>query len=134
ATRVPLIIAAPGLADGTGATRSLAELVDLYPTLCDLAGLPKPDHLEGASLLPILGNSGATVHQTARSQFPRFRDRYLGRAWRDERFRLVEWTDTKTSEIVAKELYDHQSDPAETVNLAELPEAVEILKRLEAKK
>ncbi len=134
ATRVPLIIDAPGEAYQQGQTNALAELVDLYPTLCDLAGLPEPDHLEGLSLRSVLEDAGREVRSMARSQFPRFKDRYDGRAWRDARYRLVEWKDTKNGEIVARELYDHDRDPLENVNLADLPEGREIMKSMEARK
>ncbi|MCB1065533.1 MAG: iduronate sulfatase, partial [Verrucomicrobiae bacterium] len=70
----------------------------------------------------------------ARSQYPRFKDRYLGRAWRDERYRLVEWTDTKSGEMVERELYDLSRNSLENVNIAGLPEASEIMKSMEAKK
>ncbi len=134
ATRVPLIIAAPGEAYEAGKTESLAELVDLYPTLCELTGLPLPDHLEGDSLVPVLRDSSATVKELARSQYPRFRGRYDGRAFRDERHRLVEWIDTQSGEIVERELYDHEVDPVETVNLADRPESAEILRRFQSRK
>ena len=56
--RTPLIIAAPEeLQKGSG-TEALVELVDLYPTLVDLAGLPAPEHLKGSSLRPILEDTG----------------------------------------------------------------------------
>ncbi|MCB1231158.1 MAG: sulfatase [Verrucomicrobiae bacterium] len=134
ATRVPLIIAAPGEAYVAGKTKSLAELVDLYPTLCDLASLPHPEHLEGSSLAPVLKDANASVKSVAGSQYPRFRDRYDGRAWTDGRYRWVDWTDTKSGELAARELYDHETDPGETLNLANRPESAEILKSLEAKK
>lgn len=134
ATRVPLIIAAPGEAYQRGRTTALVELVDLFPTLCELAKLPKPDHLEGESLVPVLKDPGHRIRAMARSQYPRFKDRYDGRAWRDERYRLVEWRDTQTGEIVARELYDHHRDPLENLNLADLPEGREIMKSMEARK
>ncbi len=127
ATRVPFIVAAPGGArPAGGSTRSLVELVDLFPTLCDLAGLPRPGHLEGESLVPVLEDPSAVVRAFARSQFPRFRDRYLGRSWRNDRYRLVEWTDTRSGKVVERELYDHEADPGETRNLAREVDAVAV--------
>ena len=53
-THAPLIVRAPGQKAPGGKTRALVEFVDIYPTLCDLAGLAKPDHLEGTSVAPLL--------------------------------------------------------------------------------
>ncbi|MCB1120143.1 MAG: sulfatase, partial [Verrucomicrobiae bacterium] len=68
--RVPFMISAPGYRKGQR-TGSLVELLDIYPTLCDLAGLPVPGDLQGTSLKPILENPDATVKTFARSQYPR---------------------------------------------------------------
>ena len=116
ATRVPLIIAAPGVRHGR--TDQLAELVDVYPTLCDLAKIDQPDHLEGDSLLPVLRSGGSTTDSIALSQYARFRDRYMGRAIRTQRYRYVAWFDQRKNSIVGRELYDHQVDPHENNNLA----------------
>jgi iduronate 2-sulfatase len=70
ATRVPLIFSTPDMNQPGVGTQSLVEFVDLYPTLCELAGLPQPDHLAGTSLVPILNDPGATVKNAALSQFP----------------------------------------------------------------
>lgn len=129
ATRVPLLIAAPGLSSAGHSTQSLAELLDLYPTLCDLASLPIPGHCDGKSLLPILSDPAATVHQAARSQFPRYKT-HLGRAIRTDRHRYVEWTHRTTGHLEARELYDHQADPHETRNLADDETARPTLNRL----
>ena len=69
-TRVPLFFSVPWLEKGLK-TASLAEMVDIYPTLCDLAKIEKPVHLEGQSLLPVLKNPKTTVNQVAISQYPR---------------------------------------------------------------
>src|SRR5690606_5837504 len=53
-TRVPLIVSAPGMKAPGQKSRALVELVDLYPTLADLAGLPVADSLEGSSFAPLL--------------------------------------------------------------------------------
>ena len=116
ATRVPLIIAAPGVRHGR--TDQLAELVDVYPTLCDLAKIDQPDHLEGDSLLPVLRSGASTTDSIALSQYARFRERYMGRAIRTQRYRYVAWFDQRENSIVGRELYDHQVDPHENNNLA----------------
>jgi arylsulfatase A-like enzyme len=116
ATRVPLLIAAPGMKPGR--TRALAELVDLYPTLCELTGLPAPTHLQGESLTEVLKNPRRRENGTACSQYLRFRGKYMGRALRTDRYRFVQWTELSTGKVVERELYDHHSDVAEMKNLA----------------
>ena len=71
ATRVPFIVQAPGQDKAVGKkSEALVELLDMYPTLCDLAGVPAPKHLEGKSLMPILDNPKASVKDFALSQYP----------------------------------------------------------------
>jgi len=128
ATRVPLIIAAPGMAAGVG-TDALAELTDLYPTVCALAGVPGPGHGTGRSLVPVLRDPQVEVREAARSQFPRFQTQ-IGRALRTVRYRYVEWTDRTSGAVVARELNDHRDDPDETRNGADgQPEVVARLAR-----
>jgi iduronate 2-sulfatase len=70
-TRVPFIIQAPGKDKAVGKkSEALVELLDMYPTLCDLAGVPAPKHIEGKSLVPILDNPKASVKDFALSQYP----------------------------------------------------------------
>ncbi|MCB1121085.1 MAG: sulfatase, partial [Verrucomicrobiae bacterium] len=73
ATRVPFLISGPGIQPGR--TQTLAELVDLYPTLCDLSGLPAPNHLEGESLAEALAEPSITLPSVALSQHVRFKER-----------------------------------------------------------
>jgi iduronate 2-sulfatase len=84
------------------------------------------------SLKPILDGSAKKVKDAAFSQFPRKhqgRD-YMGYAMHTERYRYVEWLDAKSGETIARELYDHETDPAENVNIASRPEQAELLKAL----
>lgn len=70
-THVLLILQAPDVKNAGGKkTEALVELVDMYPTLCDLAGLPIPSHLEGVSLVPILDHPEGKVKDFAISQYP----------------------------------------------------------------
>lgn len=123
-TRVPLIIASPGQKLRGMETSALVELVDLYPTLVDLVGLPDAPGLEGVSLAGLLDNSTTSVKQTAFSQFPRpgnFKGLppVMGCSVRTEKFRYTEWRNHKKNSVVARELYDHQVDPGELNNLAD---------------
>lgn len=124
-TRVPLIIAAPGTKRGV-ISDGLAELVDIYPTLAELGGLPVPEGVEGTSLAPLLTRPDQPWKTAAFSQFPRpwqYRGepQTMGYAIRTDRYRYVEWRNFKTDEVKARELYDHQSDPAEMKNIASIP-------------
>jgi iduronate 2-sulfatase len=128
--RVPLMIAAPGVSQSGKQTQSLAELVDLFPTLVELCGLPKAEGLEGASLAPILRDPSAAVKTAAFTQHPRpaYYDRLptktpttMGVSVRTPQVRYTEWRDWKTGETVARELYDASSDPAETRNQVDSP-------------
>ncbi|MEX2580096.1 MAG: sulfatase [Verrucomicrobiales bacterium] len=115
ATRVPFIVSVPG--KPTGRTRSFAELVDVYPTLCDLAGLERPEHLQGDVLTPVLDEGGNAVKDAVFHEHARYRGKFLGRAVRTNRYRYCEWTDVDGA-VVARELYDLENDPDETVNVA----------------
>lgn len=137
ANRVPLVIIAPGVTRPETATRQPAENVDLYPTLAELAGLPKPEvpqPFDGASLVPVLKDPSARVRDHASHCFPRGQGR-IGRAIRTERYRLVEWKKPgDPPETAAIELYDYETDPEETRNLAaERPEVVAELRAILAR-
>tara|TARA_R110002049_G_scaffold285698_4_gene466941 strand:+ start:53885 stop:55534 length:1650 start_codon:yes stop_codon:yes gene_type:complete len=133
ATRVPLIIAAPNIKPGR--SQSLAELVDVYPTLCDLTGVPSAPHLEGESLIESLTDPSGIQQRVATSQHARFAEKYMGRALRTDRFRLVRWSEETASgsagKVVHQELYDHSHDSGETDNVADLPEYADHLAKLE---
>jgi arylsulfatase A-like enzyme len=133
-TRAPLMIRAPGARANGRASDALVEFVDIYPTLCDLAGLPVPQSLEGASLKPLLDGSAAKVKDAAFSQFPRKLDGrdYMGYAMRTERYRYVEWLDAMSGEVTDRELYDHANDAAENENIAARPEHTALLDQLSA--
>jgi iduronate 2-sulfatase len=125
-TRVPLIISAPQMLSAGQSTTALVELVDIYPTLCELAGLKLPDHLEGKSMKPLLDAPNQAWKQVALSQFPR--GRVMGRSMRTERWRFTLWTES--NQTVAAELYDHETDPAENQNLAASKAHANLVKQL----
>ena len=120
--RVPIIVATPRTKQAGVPTDALAELLDLYPTLSELCGLPTPEGVEGTSLVAVLEDPQARVKKAAFTQHPRpayFKDapEVMGRSVRTVRYRYTEWRDFKTGERLASELYDHQRDPQETVNV-----------------
>ena len=141
ATRIPLLIIAPGVTKPGTRTQALAESVDLYPTLCELAGLPQPktpQPLDGKSLVPVLGDPSHASKEAIFHAYPRNRQQegaILGRAVRTERYRLVEWKKPGAANETAEfELYDYQTDPLETKNLAsDQPEVVAKLRAILAK-
>ncbi|MCO6457416.1 MAG: sulfatase [Pirellulaceae bacterium] len=124
----PLIIRSPGQRAPGGKTRALVEFVDIYPTLCDLARLPKPEHLEGTSAAPLLDDPDRTWKPAAFSQYPR--GKIMGYSMKTDRYRYTAWKDTPTGAVMARELYDHQTDPAENTNLAGQPEHQQLVARL----
>ena len=135
ANHIPLFIIAPGMKPGS--TSQLAETVDIYPTLAELAGLPKPSvpqPIDGLSLVPVLRAPSVRVRDHATHAFPRGEGR-IGRAIRTERYRLIEWKRPGTpSDNADFELYDYETDPTETQNLAKSkPEVVEELRGMLAR-
>jgi arylsulfatase A-like enzyme len=130
ATRSPLIISVPKQKTAGAKSASLAEFVDIYPTLAEACGLKIPSGLDGKSLMPVLADPKASVRPVAMSQYPRGGGTGAGRnlmgySIRDERWRMTLWRDRRDGNIAATELYDEVNDPAETVNVAEKnPEVV----------
>ena len=140
-TRVPLIIRAKDLkAKGRG-TERLTELVDVFPTLCELAGIDVADYLQGTSMVPLLDDPERKWKSAIFSQFhrrPRVSIdslRYMGYAMRTERYHYIEWyywdNDNKLAlDYVASELYDHSIDPDENINIADDPVNTELVEEL----
>jgi uncharacterized sulfatase len=127
--RVPLIVHAPGAKANGRASGSLAELVDVYPTLCDLAGVPAPAVLEGKSLRPVLADPAAVLHEGAFTQARRGANAAnWGRSVRTLKWRCTEWDEGRNG----VELYDHVNDPHEYTNLASDSRYAGVLKELRA--
>ncbi len=121
--RVPLIIAAPGMGTKGAVAATPVGLIDLYPTLTELCGVPAPENLQGQSLTPILKNPslpgrGWTLSQVARG--PRANPTF-GFTLRTPRWRYTEWDQGNRG----RELYDHEQDPLEQTNLADVPAQAE---------
>ncbi|MBM83316.1 MAG: iduronate-2-sulfatase [Planctomycetaceae bacterium] len=136
-TRVPLIVSAPGQSHGVK-TDALVEFVDVYPTLADICGLDAPKGVEGISLTPLFDQPNQSWKRAVFSQYPRSfqsnRHRshgdIMGYAVRTQRFRYVEWREWKSKMVVARELYDHDSDPHETRNVAADPQRASTTQKL----
>ena len=173
ATRVPLLIWTSDMKARGKSTDALVELVDIYPTLCELAGVPLAPHLEGHSFAPLLEDPDQRWKRAAFSQFPNpalrewaanplsdgmrktffgpliekveeriqhqqgelwdrdlFENHLMGYTMRTSRFRLVLWLDHRNpkADPVFVELYNHETDPLETRNVASVSPGV--VKRL----
>lgn len=127
ATHVPLLIAAPGIRPGVRG--GLAEQVDIYPTLCDLAQLPRPAHLQGRSLRPMLLDPAAKGRQTAVSTMIATNTKEVGHSIRTDAFRYIRWGDDPTGEL----LYDMRNDPDELHNLSPQPGQAERIARMRSR-
>lgn len=124
--RVPLIIAQPGKNSPRGSCARIVELLDLYPTIADLAGYKTPGHLQGASLRPLLQNPNAPWERPAFTQVQR--GGFPGHSIRTEKWRYTEWDGGKKG----VELYDHSVDPKELNNLASEPKYSDIVGSMKA--
>lgn len=132
ANRIPLIFVAPGVTVPGSTTRQPAESVDVFPTLAELAGLPRPtgpQPINGISLVPVLKDGKKRVRDHAFHAYPK---KKMGRAIRTERYRLVEWKPISNPQATPElELYDYEKDPLETRNLVhQNPKVVTRLKKI----
>lgn len=125
AMRAPLIIKAPGY-EGGKQISALTEFVDIYPSLCQLAGLPLPEHLQGDSFVPLMDNPKAKGKEALFCRWIR------ADAIKTDRYLYTEWFD-KEGQSTGRMLYDHEEDPSETVNIAELPEHAALVKEFGAR-
>ena len=134
ATRAPLIIASPGLKPGK--TTATTEHIDIFPTICNLAGVQIPAQLQGKSLKPLMQNNKATVKEFSVSQYPRKLQKeamkkmgyknsnIMGYSFRTDKYRYTAWMSDFTSDqpfdeskVYATEMYDYVNDPLEKVNV-----------------
>ena len=175
ATRIPMMIWTPDMpAEHRGKkTNALVELIDMYPTLCELAGIQLPEHLEGYSFVPLIQDPSREWKKAAFSQYPNpalrewaanpltasmretyfgplieeveariidqqkskwdrevFENHVMGYTMRTDQYRLVVWKDRRSVDYdpIFLELYDHHTDPTESVNIAsQHPELLQTL-------
>ncbi|MFB2119980.1 sulfatase [Parapedobacter sp. 2B3] len=126
-TRVPLIISSPLLENKAAHSDALVELVDIYPTLLELAGLPIPDDLDGTSMAPLIAEPGRDWKKAAFSQFPRpwmykAKPEVMGYSVRIRDYRYTEWRNMDSGVVVDSELYHYGADDIEHRNLAGNPD------------
>ena len=119
--RVPLIISGPGIPKGER-REALCYLLDVFPTICDLVGLPIPESVEGISLAPVIRGEKGRIRDTLFFAYKNFQ-----RAVTDGRFKLIEYF--VGGERVTQ-LFDLEEDPWELNNLADDPKYTDQLERL----
>ncbi|MEE8452364.1 MAG: sulfatase [Thermoguttaceae bacterium] len=119
AGRVPMVFIVPGLTTAGSQCERTVSLLDLYPTLADLCGLPVGEHLEGKSLRPLLSDPTAAWDRPVITTHGR-----NNHSVRSQRWRYIRYADG------SEELYDHQADPMEWTNLAADPKAAVVKREL----
>jgi arylsulfatase A-like enzyme len=110
ATRVPLIVRAPGIGE-PGTAKALVELVDIYPTLVALLDLPAPAHLQGDSFVSVLEDTTVAVKPAV---FPRWKNADVVKS---EQYALTVWSNEK-GRPVAEMMFDHATDRDEIINIS----------------
>ncbi|MGB5942938.1 MAG: sulfatase [Leeuwenhoekiella sp.] len=123
-TNIPLIFSVPNGKKGEVYSHPV-EALDLYPTLAELCNLKRPEHLEGKSLMSVLTDPQAEPKSKtyAYTIWPHqrwnYRNTVMGYSVTDDRFNYVEWVKLDNGEVLERELYDHDKDPYETINVVE---------------
>ena len=133
ATRTPLIVSVPGGRSRDRKTAGLTELVDVYPTLCELCGLERPEGLEGSSFVPLFDDPDRLWKRAVFSQYPREIPGVgagMGYSIRTRRYRYTEWR-AIDSPYTSTDLYDYKNDPLETRNIANRRENVSLVNGLQ---
>ncbi len=119
---IPFIVRAPGIKGGKQ-TAGLTESIDIYPSLCELAGIPKPKHLQGQSFVPLLQNPKQKWKEAA---VGRFRS---GDTIRTNKFRFSQYTNPK-GKLLSQMLYNHTTDADEKTNIVKEEKMKETVKKL----
>jgi len=139
-TKAPLIFSIPQLKGKSIKSKQFIEFVDIYPTLCELAGVPIPETLEGISAVPLFKNPDRPWKKAVFSQFLREGIwiapdgiEYMGYSIRTDKYRYTEWVNWESKKLAAIELYDQTLDPDENINIAEIEENNTIIKELSEK-
>ncbi len=139
--QVPMMIRYPGQKKRGVQTFAITELIDMFPSICELAGVKIPDYMQGTSFVPLLENPDLPWKKAAFSQFhrrPRVSadgGRYMGYSINTPDHHYIEWytwdhTTGTRGEFVRAELYDRQNDPHEKVNIAGKEENEDLILQL----
>lgn len=133
-THIPFIFSVPNGVKGT-VCNTPVEALDIYPTLAELCGLEKPSHLEGQSIVEEIKNPEIEHDRHVCTVWPLDRTNYektvMGYSIKNKRYNYVEWVKLSSGEVLARELYDHETDPKEIINIAGKSEYDAVLKELE---
>ena len=122
AMRVPLLISAPGFKPDQ-VSAALVEYIDIFPTLCELADLPKPTQLQGKSFVKLMDDPKQPFKQVIYSRYVQ------GETIKTDRYMYSEWYD-KQGSFKGRMLYDHGIDPDENINISEMPENANLVDSL----
>ena len=130
---VPMIVKAPG--QTAAKTDALVEFVDIYPSLCEMAGLELPDHLQGTSFVPLIENPDKKWKEGVLSYWPESNRTnpekvVMGYTVQTDRYRYTEWVRVNTDELLARDLFDHRTDPKENASIANDPANEELMQKL----
>jgi len=140
---VPMMVYTPEQLNAGKQTFEITELIDMFPSLCELAHIDAPDYLQGTSFVPLMEDPKRTWKSAAFSQFHRRPKvtpdgkRYMGYSLKTKEYHYVEWYywNNKTKEkgeFVTSELYDSIADPDENENVSSLAENAAIVEQLSA--
>jgi iduronate 2-sulfatase len=121
ATRIPLVIAIPGMRSAGKKTDALVETVDVYPTLTGLCGIQAPGLLQGISMTPVLDNPGRKWKEAVFNRYPRSGGRIMSYSVRTGEYRYNEYVELATGRLLDSELYKVNSDPLGYNNLVDDP-------------
>lgn len=131
---VPMILKIPGQSRSAVKTNAIVEFVDIYPTLCELAGLELPGHLQGTSFMPVIQDPSRQWKKGAITVWPLNRNDQekliMGYSIQTNRYRYTEWIKESSGELMARDLFDHDRDPDENFNISNKPENGELINEL----
>ena len=136
-TNIPLIIFDPRMNNNKNITEAFVELLDLFPTLVELAGLENKGKMDGKSMVPLIDNNLLEDFSNSFSMYQSFqKDENVtdlkAYALHNKKYTYIEWWDTVSNTIVNQELYDIEYG-LETTNIISDPSTQEIVKRLSKK-
>ena len=130
---VPMILKVPG--QSPAKTDAFVEFVDIYPSLCELAGLDLPEHLQGTSFVPLVEDTDKKWKEAALSYWPESNRGnpekvIMGYTVQTDRYRYTEWIRESSGELLARDLFDHHNDPQENRSIANDPDNEELMQQL----